>query len=144
MSYLKKLFASHSTELQVKATTDTQNSPFYQDLHLEIKSGGRSNNTKSTTNVMPSILKQQQRMQSTFHSSYVILRLAPSTVHGFSGLSSAVCVKATLLLGQSNRCTISGTKELVDRFEISISQVDFFFIVSPTRLIPDLSKSNKL
>jgi hypothetical protein len=62
MSYLKKLFASHSTELQVKATTDTQNSPFYQDLHLEIKSGGRSNNTKSTTNVMPSILKQQQRM----------------------------------------------------------------------------------
>ena len=46
MSYLKKLFASHSTELQVKATTDTQNSPFYQDLHLEIKSGGRSNNTK--------------------------------------------------------------------------------------------------
>jgi hypothetical protein len=73
-------------ELDVKGTTDTQNSASYLDLHLEIANRGRlksklynkRNDFTSLSSV--AIFQHHQLMEFAFHNSYVILELVHSTV----------------------------------------------------------------
>jgi hypothetical protein len=86
--YLHRIYPN---ELEIKDTTDTQKSASYPDIYLEIDNGGRLKQN-STTNAMtllfqlstsPSsvaIFQHHQRMEFTFHNSYVTLELVPSIV----------------------------------------------------------------
>ena len=89
--------------MQVRDITDTQKSASYLDLHLDIDNGWRlrwphfSNSQLSPV----AILQHQQRMEFTFHNSYVSLELVSRTVIFWTELScwrTSYPSKATLLL----------------------------------------------
>jgi hypothetical protein len=75
----------YPNELEVKDTTDTLKSASCFDLHLEINNGGRLK-TKLYDNYDDfTFLIVSNKIPSapafTFHNSYVILGIVPSTVH---------------------------------------------------------------
>jgi hypothetical protein len=80
----------YPNELEVKDTTDTLKSASCLDLHLEINNGGRLK-TKLYDNyddftflkvILPFISSKIPSAPAfTFHNSYVILGIVPSTVH---------------------------------------------------------------
>jgi hypothetical protein len=80
----------YPNELEVKDTTDTLKSASCFDLHLEINNGGRLktklyDNYDDFTFLIVNLPFISNKIPSapafTFHNSYVILGIVPSTVH---------------------------------------------------------------
>ena len=140
--YLHRIYPN---ELEVNDTTDNHTSASYIDLHLEIDSGGRFKtklydkrddftfpivNFPFISNNIPASLY----LEFTFHNSYVILELVPSTLIFWTEISfwrKSYSSKTTFLLNWSHRykySTVVITIWLtVTKYPYLKWRVDFFF-----------------
>jgi hypothetical protein len=129
--FIDYLYRIYPNELQVKDTTDNQKFASYLDLHLEIANEGRSktklwqmwwlhfsNNQFFFQSI--AIFQHHQHKEFTFHNSYIILELVPSS----DFLDRAQLLMQKLFkqgyVTPTSHCNKNSTKK---SYEISISQM---------------------
>ena len=107
----------------------------------------------STSHYPVATFQQHQRMEFTFHNSYIILELVPSTLIFWTELrcwGKSYSNEVTLVLSHEVIDMKSHSEPMIDRFEISTSQMTmdnfpfkqiYFFPLSPIRLLPQLCMS---
>ena len=107
----------------------------------------------STSHYPVAIFQQHQRMEFTFHNSYIILELVPSTLIFWTELrcwGKSYSNEVTLALSHEVIAIKSHSEPMIDRPEISTSQMTmdnlpykqiYFFPLSPIRLLTQLRMS---